>query len=52
MNGKRTSFQSSTTQMCVEFKKDLDDMHAQDDHAEGISSAVDIQFLVRSLDLG
>lgn len=40
------------TQVCVEFKKDLDDMHAQDDHAEGISSAVDIQSLVRSLGLG
>lgn len=40
------------TQMCVEFKKDLDDMHAQDDGADATCSSVDIHSLVRSLDLG
>lgn len=40
------------TQMCMEFKKELDDMHSQDDGADATCSSVDIHSLVRSLDLG
>lgn len=52
MNGQRASFQASTHTMCVNFKKNLGNVHSQNDGAERTCSSVDIQSLVRALDVG